>query len=285
MPKRKREIEARWLYRREGLGTIYGRDRSGRYVCFRLHGGHVRPLPGGITTLPPIFGRVNFANNVRFVGRTRSQSALAASFNAKARKISTGWKSLPQVRTKTRRQPNQGMNSATRHLTGAERSATRYAIWCDGQTPAYGIKTNVPWEWCHLLSHSMGGANNETNIVAAVKGNNSEQLAIESALQMYRCENMFEMRISAACLDNGNARHIGDTIKYEIRCRGGGDNFVQYLDCLNAPAPSSTHFYDLLEQVALWANKKLVNASNQLFNNGVTKTDQKSIISYISQHM
>ena len=102
---------------------------------------------------------------------------------------------------------------------------------------------------------------------------------------MYRCENMFEMKISAACLDDTYGCHIGDVIRYEIRCIYGGDNFVQHLDCLNAPTPSEIHYYGLLETVAMWANQFLVRASEQVFYNAVTKTDRNNVINYIDQHM
>jgi len=281
MQKRKLHLETRFFYRRQFVPTIYGRDEFGRYHCYKLEdlgrGLRARKLPGGITKLGPIFGRVDFSNGTRFSGRTRSQPTLAVRFNATSRVISTGWVSLPYSRSRTRRQSNQGMDAAMLTLTGGACSATRYAIWCNGRHPEMGIKTNNPWEWCHLLSHAMGGVDNPTNIVAAVKGNNSEQLAIETALQMYRCENAFSMNISAGCLGTLDAQHIGDVIKYEIRCKFGGENFVRYLDCLNAPAPSEYHYYDLLRSVTSWANKKLVSTSEQVFGNGVTRTEEQIV--------
>ncbi|MDP5142444.1 hypothetical protein ORJ00_06800 [Rheinheimera baltica] len=282
MVKRRRELTPSWLYRRVGTDTVYARDRAGRYLCYRLNGQQVRQTGTGITSLGPIYGRVDFSNSRRFTGRTRNQGALAVAYNTSVHRISSGWTPLPQTRPTSRRQTNQGMSPCMLALTGTARSATSYAIWYDGNHPQRGIKTTLQWEWCHLLAHSMAGADNQTNIVAAVKGNNSEQLAIESALQMYRCENMFEMNISAACIDNLHGRHLGNVIKYEIRCRHGGNNYVQYLDCLNAPRPSAIHYYNILESVALWANRKLEAVSNQMHNNSVSASERRLVLNYIN---
>ncbi|MEJ2407347.1 MAG: hypothetical protein P8171_24340 [Candidatus Thiodiazotropha sp.] len=266
-----------------GHNTICARDRSGRYSSFTIVGRKVWPLRSGIKKLGPVYGRVDFSNAVRFNGRSRSQAALEARFNAIpfTHKLTTGWVALPEARSKSRRETNQGMDTAMAALTGAACSATRYAIWCDGRNTAAGIKSTVRWEWCHLLAHSMGGADNATNIVAAVKGNNTEQLAIENTLQMYRRENMFHMKVTAACLNGADMRHMGDVIKYEIRCEHGGTDFVHYLDCLNVPAPSEIHYYDLSRSVATWANIKLVLVSEQVFGNKVSGEDARRIHDYM----
>ena len=285
MPKRKLEEETRWFYRRIGSETIYGRDKSGRYTCFQLNQGNVSPLPSGIKKLAPIFNRVDFSNRVRFSGRTRNQRTLTIHFNESPNILTSAWVDLPDSLSHSRRETNQGMNNAMNTLTGEPYSATEYADWYDRQNPRTRINTDLKkWEWCHLRGHAMGGADNETNIVAAVKGNNTEQLAIESALMMYRREYLFAMKISAGLLDNQNGKHIGNVIKYEIKCFYGGCNFVYYLDCLSAPAPSSIHYYGLLNKVASWANTKLVHISEQIYNNGLTASDKYKVIGYMEQH-
>ena len=281
MPKRRRgQIDdPRVFYRRIGSQTVYVRDGSGRYRCFSFANGRPRRLPGGITQLAPLYGRVDFRNGRRFTGRTRSQRSLRTAFTNTpgGHRLTTGWVPLPTVRVQSRRKTNQGMNTATTNLTGNARSATNYAIWVDGTTPGSPVDSTKRYEWCHLLAHSMGGADDETNIVAAVKGNNTEQLAIESALQMYRCENAFSMRVTAACLDGGNGQHMGNVIRYEASFVNGGPDYVRYLDCLRAPKPSSIHFHGVLYEVVQWANRKLVQRSTQILNNAVSARDQAAI--------
>lgn len=287
MPKRKRVVDSHCLYRRPGTATIYARDNFGRYNAFRMNGQQVIVLPGGLTTLGPIYGRVNFANNVRFTGRTRSQDTLEQDFvnTPNTMRRQTLWVPLPQTRDAARRQTNQGMNGAMTALTGNAYSATNYAAWYRGRHPGSNVDPNASWEWCHLLAHSMGGADNATNIVAARRGNNSEQLAIESALQMYRMEQAFEMQVTAALLDGTDGRHLGDVIKYEIRCIHGGANFEIYLDCLNAPNPSEIHYYSVLADVAGWANNKLAQMSQQIHGNRVSAEDRRRVLEYIDERL
>jgi hypothetical protein len=271
------------VYRRPGSNAIFLRDRQGRYRCFLVNAvtGEVRLTGGGISTLPPCFGRVAFGNNVRFVAHTRSQDTLDTIYiNAPALRIlSTGWVDLPLSRQTTRRTANQGMNVTMIALTTLARSATQYVTWYSTTVGAWAVNVHTQWEWCHLLAHSLGGLDNATNVVAAVRGNNTEQLAIESALQMYRLENCFEMQISAVLLDGGNGCHIATVIRYEIRLNGYG-SYVRYLDCLNAPNPSQIHFYGLLEEIVSWANAALVWRANQN-NISVTPTEQRLIKRYM----
>lgn len=281
--KRMRPVDSRDMYRRYGSETIYVRDESGRYNTYTIEANRVRILPGAITTLGPIYGRVDFSNGVRFTGRTRSQTVLQEAFDQTppTQIKATQWVALPAARESSRRTPNQGMNAQMIALTGVTRSANEYLIWYHTDP---NFTHNKPWEWCHLLAHSMGGADNPTNIVAARKGNNSEQLAIESALQMYRMEQLFEMQISAACVDAADGVSIGDVIRYDVRCTLGGDHFLIYLDCKNAPNPSQIHYYGVLQSVAKWANRKLVQASTQIFNNPVSAEDKRRIMDYIDRY-
>ncbi|MDG9669434.1 hypothetical protein ONV78_16970 [Hahella sp. CR1] len=256
-------VEEVTMYKRTANNTVFARDTYGRYICFRIETDEagqlgVRPLPSGITRLPPIYGRVDFNNTVRFNGRTRSQATLENVFNnGQGGYISTDWIPLPHARSDTRRTPNQGMTDAMLRLTGRNCSATEYVQFYCSQTNYLTLQEGDQFEWCHLLAHSMRGEDNPSNIVAALRGNNTEQLAIESALHMYRCEEQFVMNISARTQDLGIGRFLGNVIRYQVKCKRGGDQFVRYLDCLNAPTPSAIHYYGLLEDFAKWANNKL----------------------------
>lgn len=158
-------------------------------------------------------------------------------------------------------------------LTGSAVSATNYANWYKGRNVNPEVKTGK-WEWCHLVAHSMGGADGPTNIVAAVKGNNSEQLIIESALSMYRRENIFAVQITAALISGGDGRHMGDVIKYEVRSTAGGANYVRYLDCLNAPNPSEFHAECIRQEFSIWANKELAKLGP------VSASETKQLLQY-----
>jgi hypothetical protein len=283
MRRRELKNERIVFYKRRDSHTIFVRDIRGRYKTYRetMHG--VRPLPGGITKLPSIFGRVDFTNFNRFTGFVRSQTTLHDCFEASARKLNTNIVPLPGVRSYMRRLTRQGMDDAMISLTGSHRSATEYVNWFTASY-SHHIPLNEGWEWCHLLAHSMGGADNERNVVAARRGNNTEQLAIESALHMYRSEGIFTLNITAACVDRHGGMHIGDVIKYEVSCiYHGAAPLVIYLDCLRAPKPSQHHFYHLLEMVASWANKILVMVSQQMYREEVDKSDRRAIILHLAR--
>ena len=256
--KRRKPIDAHWFYTRPGQTTIFGRDREGRCDYYRQDGGGTYVAYPAIEKLAPLHGRVSFSNSVRFSARVRSRHALEIAFNRApaADLLTSGLVDLPDHRSHARRASRQGMDDAMIALTGATRSATGYTDWYRNNHG--GQVDPVNWEWCHLLAHSMGGADGPSNIVACVKGNNSEQLAIESALMAYRRENAFRMEISALRLKTaGPERYIGDVIRYRILCGATASEHIRYLDCLNAPNPSAIHYYDVLHDVVLWANRQL----------------------------
>jgi hypothetical protein len=257
--------------------SIYVRDSTGRYNVYTINGDTVRRLPAGATSLGPVYNRVDYVNNIRFTAFVRTQSQLAAAYLQAAHKLSTLWVNLPSNSADTRRAPNQGMNGPTQGLTGNRMSATDYAAWYQGRHPNGPVRAHTRWEWCHLLAHGMHGADDETNIVAARRNNNSEQLAIENALHLYRQEKAFTMKISAALVDGNDGQYIGNVIKYRIRCVHGGGDLVIYLDCLHAPRPSQIHFQRVFETVAHWANNKLALMSSQIFHNSVSAHDRNLI--------
>ncbi len=283
MPRRHRNAlidrhKPYYVYKRaNGSPTIFVRDLMGHCQSFVYMPVQNRYKKGAaIVSMSPLYGRVDFANRVRFTGAVRSQTMLELAYQNATRKIKTAWVDLPPGRAGSRRTGNQGMNPATFLLTGANRSATQYVGWFKGQHPnANEVDATTQWEWCHLLAHSLGGGDNATNIVAAVKGNNSEQLAIESALSMYRMEGVFQMKISAATFGVNNGKHLGNVIRYKIRCTRIPGDFCLYLDCLNAPRPSAIHFYGVVQRVAAWANAKLQTISE--YNNPVTGLEKREI--------
>lgn len=245
-------------YKRRHGESLFVRDRLGRCETYVIANGRLKRHGQGIGRLAPVYGRVNFANGVRFTGRVRCVRTLRAEYEAATDHLATNWTALPDGIQHSRRKTNQGMNGAMIALVLSPQSATQYAAWVKAQLPRAPLDASKQYEWCHLLAHSMGGKDDETNIVAAVRGNNTEQLAIESALQMYRRENVFEMRVSAALLRGAEARHAANVIRYEVRCIDGGENYVRYLDCLSAPNPSQIHFYEVLMEFTAWANGKLL---------------------------
>jgi hypothetical protein len=171
------------------------------------------------------------------------------------------------------------MNDEMARLTGARSSATEYAAWFAGRHRAARIPAHERWEWCHLYAHSIGGADGPDNIVAARSGNNSEQLAIESAISMYRHERIFSVRVRAAVLDGGDGRHLGNVICYEVRCDADGSVWAILLDCLAAPTISAIHFYEVMTSFARWANGRL-----RLHGGGVSAAEARAIRDYIATH-
>jgi hypothetical protein len=242
------------FYRRPGSPLVFVRDREGRMVAFRVDAAGVQMVRPLVAELGPVYGRVDFANRFRFSGRVRSQQQLQNAYLlAPAGRIkSTGVLPLPAARVVHRREPHQGMAAAMAAL-GAPAAATAYATWT-GLVPA-PVHAH---EWCHLAAHSMGGADGPHNIVAAGRGNNSEQLAIENTLARYRRENLFQVEVGASVFDTGNGRHLGDVIRYRLTTRSGQvDDLVLYLDCRVGIAPSAIHFEEVSHTVSRWANAAL----------------------------
>lgn len=276
-------IQPHAFYRREADGPVYVRDREGRQNVYQFDAnGRPRPIAPRRRTLGPVYNRVDFTNAVRFVGRVRSQNAMQREWDqAVAGQIeTTGWLALPADASSTRREPRQGMDAAMTVLTGAPRSARQYVAWYVLQPGAVGgLDATADWEWCHLQAHSLGGLDDETNVLAAVKGNNSEQLAIENALHMYRREDCFEFKVEGLKHDLGNGQHIANIVRYKIRCTAAGEKLQFFLDGLNAPDPSGIHFGGVHTAVATWANRVL----SRMSASPVTKTEQNSIKAYVRE--
>lgn len=248
------------IYRRRTSAhtTIFARDEYGRRWIFRYDSISRRAFivrrPMGL----PLYNRIDFANRFRFAGRVRSQTVLAQQFADATHEIDTGWFDLPENRSRTRRTSNQGMNHPMNTLTGANKSATEYAKWFNSLHPGV-VNSNVRWEWCHLQAHSMGGNDDEDNVVAAVKGNNSEQLVIENTLTRFAREGVLELRVIAAVMGSNHGKHLGNVICYKIRCpRVPGNKVLSiYLDCLRAPRPSEIHYTRLRRIIVSWVLRQL----------------------------
>jgi hypothetical protein len=263
------------IYRR-GQGTaLFARDQVGHYAAVSLNNnGAVRTIRtyGGM----PWYGRVDFGNARRFVGGVRSQLLLERDFgNAVNVRGSLNWYALPQQRKQTRRQTNQGMNTAMTNLGIANYSATQYAAWLNLQ------QAQERYEWCHLISHAMGGADGPTNIVCARRGNNSEQLAIENLLSQYRTENCFQVRVRGSVLNAGNGKHMGDVICYEVRDNNAAKQKNIYLDCRPRHKPSAIHQYTLIRDLATWLNRRLEVYFGQF---QPTQTEQREVRNYMADN-
>lgn len=246
------------FYRRVPNGTIFARDPLGRYLTFRMStgGGRAILMPSRGLSLGPTYGRINHRGGRRFTAHVRTASALRQAFESATETKVSGWQSLPSVRSNKRRTSNQGMTGTMEALTGDSRSANEYVEWLDRGLDAR------KWEWCHLISHATGGRDDESNIVAGVKGNNTEQLVIENALQLYRTENAFDFQVSAAVADGADGKHLGDVIRYEVRFRADPSTYSRDLDCQRAPAKVSLiHATAVQRSFARWANEQPVSAS------------------------
>ena len=262
-----------WFYRRVGSPIIYVRNTIGQYRCYKMTSDRVRALPGGIYTLPPHYGRADFSSGCRHNADVRNQSTLKLSYEDSVQKMTTGLVSLPLNRNQRNRVTNLGMANAMMAHTQNAYTATEYAQYVLGDT-------TLSWEWCHLLANSMGGRDDETNIVAAVSDISTEQLAIENALQMYRCENVFKMEIAAGCLDMAKGKYLGNVIKYKISSDYFDNSLVIYLDCLNPLGQSEAHFNSLQKKIARWANSALESISLEKNTNPVTQDERNRILAY-----
>lgn len=58
-----------------------------------------------------------------------------------------------------------------------------------------------PYEWCHLVGHGEGGAENAGNLVAATKSANTEQLAIEEGFRKARLSAAFRRKRKSDGID------------------------------------------------------------------------------------
>ncbi|MES2673816.1 MAG: hypothetical protein V4660_06220 [Pseudomonadota bacterium] len=269
------------FYKRFEPDTIFVRDKQGRCRAFRIRGGNAYPSGSTVTSAGPTYGRFDWQNRRRFTASVRSSSVLESAFlntpEAQIRK--TDWFNLPRSRSVSRRTGNQGMKHAMINLTGANRSALDYILWINDRSLSH-----AGWEWCHLQAHSMGGRDEHQNVVAARRGNNSEQLIIENALQMYRQENIFEMRVSAALFNNNNGKYAGNIIRYEIRSRANSNRLIHHLDCLGAPNPSGIHHGAMHQGICRWANIKLTQLSRDLYGNTITAEEKRAVRRYLNDH-
>jgi hypothetical protein len=240
------------LYKRDANSTtVYARDEGGHTRAFTVTQKGVRPLPFQSIPLAKTFGRVDFGNRRRFTAHVRSDDELKTAFDAVTRRKTTGVVELPSSCSRSKRAANQGMRDEMTRLTGATKSASEYAVYLREQT------TNTvaagDYEWGHLLAHSLHGRDEPDNIVAVAAGNNTEQLAIESALHFYRNESLFTVLVQASVMD-GAGEHMADVICYSIRCSKSDDPLELYLDAQHAPEVSSIHFWDRRSGVVKWLN-------------------------------
>src|SRR5690606_41102981 len=84
-------------YRRRHGASLFVRDRFGRCETYRLVGGRPKKHGKGILKLAPVYGRVNFANGVRFTGRVRNLRTLRAAFDSAQNHLLSNWVALPDA--------------------------------------------------------------------------------------------------------------------------------------------------------------------------------------------
>ncbi|HWB95554.1 MAG TPA: hypothetical protein VG672_02600 [Bryobacteraceae bacterium] len=262
-------------------GTIVCRDRIGNRIYFI--GNPVRVLRADSAGFA-WYGRVDFGNRQRFTRYVRPQQTLDTAISQLPgnRIKDSGWIPLPPGRSRSRRAPNQGMREAMDALMnhdgynppqGHEYSATSYAEWATG---AQGRR----YEWCHLVAHSMGGRDRPSNVVAASRGNNSEQLAIENILSAYRTENLFLVRIEAGLLNTGHGKHLGTVIRYSINLDGTNTTLKIMLDATVSPLRlSAIHQYLLIRTTGAWLNNQSARA-----NDRVPAAKRREIRQYLRNH-
>ena len=240
----------------DGL-TFYYRGNEPALHVRDLHGGHhTVVLRNGTyvataqSTSMPWYNRVAWRGVRSTRGRSTDFKALFDSAGP-ADLLSSGLVALPPSRSTTRRVPNQGMTAAMAALypppAVAPVSATQYAN-------ALGLQGS--YEWCHLVAHSMRGGNGPANVVAGTKNNNSEQLIVENLLASYNRENAFSMNVTARLLNQGQGRHMGQAIRYQVS--DGNYTFSMYFDCQNQNQPSGVHVQALMQKLARWLNLSLV---------------------------
>jgi hypothetical protein len=178
------------------------------------------------------------------------------------------------------RQHTAVMNAATTAEFGAARTATEYAR--DPRTsrlerawfgrPNYSIvgtvwdiaeygwarmqrgHSGVHYEWCHLVSHGLGGADHVNNIVAATAYCNTEQLAIENVLYEYRMEPGVTVTVTAQLVTG--TLHLAEAIQYAISL-GRRAIYTKVLDARRATRPSPGEFSSLQVEVREYLNAAL----------------------------
>ena len=288
MPKRKRIAadDIYCFYRRNGGGTIWVRDSLGRCDGFIINGDQVKYVSGGESTLGPDYGRTDWSNSVRFTANIGPKNEIISRFTRtrESQKLSSGEIQLSPNASANQRAPNQGMSGIMHQVTGIENcSATTFVNWYKQQTfPEHTLLNQPQWEWCHLLAHCMGGVSGEENIVIGAKHNNSEQMYIENAIQRYRKEEAFAVKITAACLDDIKkpGGYIASVIEYKIiAIDDRSTQLTLYLDCLNPPKPSEIHQENVIAEVASFCNKMLSRFAPQ-----VSAREKNLIKRYIAEN-
>ena len=204
--------------------TVHIRDTAGKHWAAQYH-----PRSGA-----PYTKKIN-KSGAKLYGRPSASTSFSDSLtsishglmNIVAQEGSWAWytgfggKKTPPERDVSHtyvpaRHHRAAMDAATFAELGASFSATDYARKGHG---AFGTRghSSIPYEWCHLISHGLGGLDIEGNIVAATKYQNTEQLILECVLYEYRMEGL--SILVQAKLAKGTA-HLAESIYYEVRLNG-----------------------------------------------------------------
>jgi len=219
-------------------GTLHIRDSTGHHWAVRIHHRSGAPYTTTIPKQPAkLYGRpsgqTSYSDSLR--GIAHGLMNLVSQEGAWAWYTGFGGKkNSPVTRVQHGYRPSRNhtevMNQATTNELGSKLSATQYARAGHGAVLTRGHSA-ISYEWCHLVSHGLGGPDQEGNIVAATKFQNTEQLILENVLYEYRMEEL-SIQVQAK-LANGT-RHLGESIYYKVLLESGQTAYSRTMDARRA---------------------------------------------------
>ncbi|MEX3944864.1 hypothetical protein AB4Y44_36130 [Paraburkholderia sp. BR10937] len=150
------------------------------------------------------------------------------------------------------RKHTEVMKAATMAEVNQELSATEYARNAWFFNPTKGHR-DIRYEWCHLVAHGLGGPDHHTNIVAATKYQNSEQLILESVLHDYRMEGL-ELVVEAKLALGW--QHLAESIWFRVRL-GNKDIYSRTMDARRATKPDFNEYAAVSTEMRRYLNNGL----------------------------
>lgn len=232
-----------WTVRISSGGTVHHRSErrrraggSGAFTRFAPHG-------QGVSLLGLGHGVMNFLTQ---------EGSWAWYTGRGGEKRRTGRVEHTYVPTRTQ---GTSMANATNAELGKSLSATGYAREGHGAYWTRGHSA-IRYEWCHLVAHGMGGSDEQDNLVAATRHQNTEQFILECVLYGYRMEG-FTVDV-AAKLAKGTD-HLAESIHYQVLL-GGRSAYRRTMDCRRATQPSWPEFRSVARDMRAWLNAALAEA-------------------------
>jgi hypothetical protein len=271
MPGSKRLGEECVVYKRPQVGVMLPPNNT--YHVRDLRGRHVTSIPRGAGQYTKRFwptGAVYY-NRVDWSGSRRSRSASMGMIKNKIEScVETKYQEIALAPTTVAlRTHTQKMNAIMTHLFGHALTATQYA-----QQVGMDRCDRVAFNWCHLIAHGLGGADEGYNLVAASTHNNSEQLVIENALYAYRNEtNFFNVKVTAGLKGSApTLAYAGLVIRYRIEDTAGTEIYQTLLDCSKDTAPTAflegEIFADVCTRLNYWLHR----------NHGVSELEARAVL-------